>query len=253
MRNSPQNGTTEVEKYFPAGLACSPANFALPNVNKALDAYRDDAPVIAHTDAADLQSLDDLIAQHWKPLFAHCYLLILNRDRATDLAHSVWRNILRSGPHQELEEKLPELLFTLASDLWRQDHGSQTIPVELMEIQKFSEPLVSQETSDMESARFGERLSQIKALKPDEQTIYKTRIDQALENLPPRLRDALVSRLLIGEPCEEIALRYDQTERTITAWVEKAVDILDTHLRGCESPAAVQVASSGIGHARRGV
>jgi DNA-directed RNA polymerase specialized sigma24 family protein len=77
-------------------------------------------------------------------------------------------------------------------------------------------------------------------LPPDEQVILKLDVDNALERLSSHLRDALVSRFVIGESAAEIGRRYDRTEQTISSWIREAVREMRLYLgesRGADARA----------------
>src|SRR5687768_15153591 len=44
----------------------------------------------------DDSALDALVARYWKPLFARCEMLTLDKDSASDLAQETWLRMLRA-------------------------------------------------------------------------------------------------------------------------------------------------------------
>ena len=83
---------------------------------------------------------------------------------------------------------------------------------------------------DCDSAALVDRIPDLKALSAEEQTQLAMDIDQALEQLTPRLRDVLVARFITGESCAEIGQRYGRTEQSISGWVRQALREMKLHL-----------------------
>lgn len=75
-----------------------------------------------------------------------------------------------------------------------------------------------------------DRIPDLKALSPEDQTLLAMDIDKALEQLTPQLREVLVARFINGESCAEIGQRYGRTEQSISGWVRQALQEMKLHL-----------------------
>jgi len=93
---------------------------------------------------------------------------------------------------------------------------------------------------DEESVALVDRIPDLKALSPENQTLLAMDIDKALEQLPPQLREVLVARFITGESCAEIGHRYGRTEQSISGWVRQALREMKLHLERESRGAAVK-------------
>ena len=85
-----------------------------------------------------------------------------------------------------------------------------------------------------------DRIPDIKALSPKDQTLLAIDIDEALEQLTPQLREVLVARFINGESCAEIGRRFGRTEQCISGWVRQALREVKLHLEAASRVAAVK-------------
>ena len=83
---------------------------------------------------------------------------------------------------------------------------------------------------DGESVALVDRIPDLKALSPEDQSLLALDIDKALEQLTPQLREVLVARFINGESCAEIGQRYGRTEQSISGWVRQALKEVKLHL-----------------------
>ncbi len=180
-------------------------------------------------DPPDVAALDVLAERHWKPLFGHCQMLTLKREKASDLAQQAWCRVLRARHRLKPGGNFPAFLATVATNLWRDSHRSARRAGPLAD-GRLASLDATFPTEEGESAMLRETLPDLKALRAEEQRLLALDLDQALEQLTPLLRDVLVSRLLAGESCAEIGRRYDRTEQTISGWVRQAVRDMKRHL-----------------------
>ena len=92
---------------------------------------------------------------------------------------------------------------------------------------------------DGETVALVDRIADLKALPPEEQTLLAMDIDYALERLTPQLREVLVARFIAGESCAEIGQRYGRTEQSISGWVRQALREMKLHLEAASGAVAV--------------
>jgi RNA polymerase sigma-70 factor (ECF subfamily) len=169
----------------------------------------------------DEAALDALVARHWKALFGRCQMLALNQDQARDLAQETWCRVLRSRQSLKPDGNLPAYLTTIATNLWRDSYRAARRAGPMADHQLASldggpcndegEPMVLMNT-----------VQDLQGLSPEQQSLLKLDLDEALAQLSPLLREVLVARYLIGESCAEIGRRYRRTEQTISGWVREA-------------------------------
>ena len=185
-------------------------------------------------DAPDFAALDVLADRYWKPLFGHCRLLTLNRERASDLAQQAWARVLRARQGLKPGGNFPAYLRTIATNLWRDSerHARRAGPMSDERLASLDQPLSLEDTDD---AVLLDMLPDLNSLKEEEQTLLKLDLDRALERLTPHLREVLIARFIAGESCAEIGLRYERTEQTVSGWVREAIREMKLYL---EAPAA---------------
>ena len=73
-------------------------------------------------DPADGGALDHLVDRYWRPLFGRCRLLILDHDKACDLAQQAWCRVLRARHDLKPGGNFRAYLMTVATNLWRDSH-----------------------------------------------------------------------------------------------------------------------------------
>ena len=95
-------------------------------------------------------------------------------------------------------------------------------------------------SDDGETLALVDRIPDLKALSPEDQTLLAMDIDEALEHLTPQLREVLVARFITGESCAEIGQRYGRTEQSISGWVRQALREMKLHLEAASRGAAVK-------------
>jgi len=93
---------------------------------------------------------------------------------------------------------------------------------------------------DGESVALVDRIPDLKALSPEDQTLLAMDIDKALEQLKPQLREVLVARFIKGESCSEIGQRLGRTEQSISGWVRQALREMKLHLEAESRAPAVK-------------
>ena len=177
----------------------------------------------------DEAALDALVGRYWKPLFARCQMLTLDRERATDLAQETWYRVLRAHQTLRPDGNFSAYLMTIAANLWRDWNRSarRAGPMADSRMASLDAPLA---TDDGDTLVLADVLPDLNALEREEQALLKTEIDDALSQLSPQLRDVITSRFLMGESSAEIGMRYGRTEQTITAWLRQAVRDMKVHL-----------------------
>lgn len=187
----------------------------------------------------DVQALDALANRYWKPLFGRCQLLTLNHQKASDLAQEAWCRVLRTRHTLKPGGNFPAYLTTIATNLWRDWHRSarRAGPVADHRLESLD---AAHPNDDGESVALVDRIPDLKALSPEEQTLLAMDIDKALEHLTPQLREVLVARFITGESCAEIGQRYGRTEQSISGWVRQALREMKLLLEGPSRGAAVK-------------
>lgn len=170
----------------------------------------------------DVSALDALVSRYWKPLFARCEVLTLNRDRANDLAQESWVRVLRARHHLDPEGNFGGYLTTVATNIWRDwqrairragnmgDHRLASLDDEVC-------------TAGGDRLTLVDVIPDLGTLPPEEHALLKLDLDRALARLEPRQRDVLIARYIDGESAAEIGARYGRTEQTITAWLRQAI------------------------------
>jgi len=174
-------------------------------------------------------ALDALTARYWDAVFIRCRMLTLNHEEARDLAQETWCRLLRKRHMLKPDGNLRAYLITIAVNLFRDTHRSAK-RAGLMADHR----LLSLEAEFMKdegkAISLGEVLPDLNTLRVEEQAQLQIDISEALELLPPHLREIVVSRFIVGESCAEIALRHGHTEQTISGWVRKALQKMKAHL-----------------------
>lgn len=180
-------------------------------------------------DPPDVQALDALANRYWKPLFGRCQLLMLNHQKASDLAQEAWCRVLRTRHALKPGGNFPAYLTTIATNLWRDRNRSARRAGPMAE-HRLESLDAAHPNDDGDSAGLVDRIPDLKALSSEEQTQLAMDIDQALEQLTPRLREVLVARFITGESCAEIGQRYGRTEQSISGWVRQALREMKLYL-----------------------
>jgi len=191
-------------------------------------------------DPPDVQALDALANRYWKPLFGRCQLLTLNHQKASDLAQEAWCRVLRARHTLKPGGNFPAYLTTIATNLWRDWYRSAQRAGEMAD-HRLESLEAAYPNEDGESMALVDRIPDLKALSPEQQTLLAMDIDEALEQLTPQLREVLVARFITGESCAEIGQRYGRTEQSISGWVRQALREMKLHLEGASLGAAVKV------------
>jgi RNA polymerase sigma-70 factor, ECF subfamily len=189
-------------------------------------------------DPPDVQALDALANRYWKPLFGRCQLLTLNHQKASDLAQEAWCRVLRARHTLKPGGNFPAYLTTIATNLWRDWYRSAQRAGEMAD-HRLESLEAAYPNEDGESMALLDRIPDLKALSPEQQTLLAMDIDEALEQLTPQLRDVLVARFITGESCAEIGQRYGRTEQSISGWVRQALREMKLHLEGAGRGAAL--------------
>ena len=190
-------------------------------------------------DPPDVQALDALADRYWKVLFGRCQLLTLNHQKASDLAQEAWCRVLRTRHALKPGGNFPAYLTTVATNLWRDRYRSAQ-RAGAMADHRLESLDAAYPNEDGESVALVDRISDLKALSPEDQTLLAMDIDKALEQLTPQLREVLVARFINGESCAEIGQRYGRTEQCISGWVRQALREMKLQLQGASRGAAVK-------------
>lgn len=198
-----------------------------------------DARLVASVccDPPDEAALDELVHRYWKSLFARCQLLTLNPHKAADLAQEAWCRVLRARRSLKPEGNFPAYLKTIATNLWRDRCRSaeRAGPLAEHRLESLDATPLSE---DGEAVALVERITDADSLTPSDQAQLAMDIDDALEQLTPRLREVLVARYLDGESCAEIGRRHGRTEQCISGWIRQAIQELKTHFESVRVGAA---------------
>ena len=176
----------------------------------------------------DESALEILVARYRRQLFARCLMLTSDTDAASDLAQESWLRVLRARGALEPDGNFHAYIMTIATNLWRNRHRSAR-RAGALSVSRI-ESLDATKLHDDQPLALMDVITEPNALALDEQVHLKLDVDNALERLRPHLRDALVSRFLIGESAAEIARRCDRTEQTISSWIREAVREMKVHL-----------------------
>ena len=190
-------------------------------------------------DPPDVQALDALANRYWKPLFGRCQLLTLDHQKASDLAQEAWCRVLRTRHALKPGGNFPAYLTTIATNLWRDWYRSarRAGPMADHRLESLD---AAYPNEDGESVALADRIADLKALSPEDQTLLAMDIDKALEQLTPQLREVLVARFITGESCAEIGQRYGRTEQSISGWVRQALREMKLQLEGASRGAAAK-------------
>jgi RNA polymerase sigma-70 factor (ECF subfamily) len=189
-------------------------------------------------DPPDVQALDALANRYWKPLFGRCQLLTLNHQKASDLAQEAWCRVLRARHALKPGGNFPAYLTTIATNLWRDWYRSAQRAGPMAE-HRLASLDAEPPNDDGETLALVDRIPDLKALSPEDQTLLAMDIDKALEQLTPQLREVLVARFINGESCAEIGQRYGRTEQSISGWVRQALREMKLHLEAASRGATV--------------
>jgi RNA polymerase sigma factor (sigma-70 family) len=180
-------------------------------------------------DPPDAPALDELAARYWKPLFARCQVLTVDREQANDLAQEAWCRVLRARHGLKPEGNFLAYLRTIATNLWR-DHYRAEKRAGPMGNHRLVALDAAAAMNDGETVVLADTLPDLNSLDTVDQTLLALDIDQGLRKLTPLLRDVLTARFLTGESCAEIGRRHGRTEQTISAWVREAARQMKDHL-----------------------
>ena len=190
-------------------------------------------------DPPDVQALDALANRYWKTLFGRCQLLTLNHQKAGDLAQEAWCRVLRVRHALKPGGNFPAYLTTIATNLWRDWYRSAQRAGDMAD-HRLESLDAAHPNEDGETVALIDRIPDLKALSPEDQTLLAMDIDKALEQLTPQRREVLVARFINGESCAEIGQRYGRTEQSISGWVRQALKEVKLHLEAAGRGAAMK-------------
>lgn len=197
------------------------------DINEWSDAWLVDA---VRRDPPNDRALNVLADRYWKPLFARCQMLTLNREKASDLAQQAWCRVLRVRHSLKPDGNFPAYLATVATNLWRDAHRADLRAGPMAESH-----LISLDRSvaidDGDAVMLGDVIPDLNSLDAEEQTDLAMDLDDALRRLTPLLRDVVVARFIVGESCAEIGRRYNRTEQSVSGWVRQAIREMKLHLQ----------------------
>ena len=189
----------------------------------------------ARRDPPDEQTLDVLVARYWDFVFARCQMLVVNREKALDLAQATWYRVLRARRALKPEGNFPAYLKKIVTNLFRDSYRTALRAGAIAEYRLESLD-AAQPNEDGETLVLMDIVPDLKSLQQEEQTLLAIDIDRALEQLTPRLREVLVARFIDGESCAEIGVRYGRTEQAVSGWVREALRQMKTHLEERDRP-----------------
>ncbi|HEY0947557.1 MAG TPA: sigma-70 family RNA polymerase sigma factor [Opitutaceae bacterium] len=205
-----------------------------------VDAWPDEWLVAAvRRDPPVESALDALAERYWKPLFARCQFLTLDRNKAHDLAQEAWCRVLRARHALRPGGNFPAYLTAVATNIWRDWHRSARRAGGMAEHRLAS--LDAEVACDDGGTRscLGDAMPDLNSIAAAEQRLLMLDVDHALAQLSPLLREILVSRFLAEESCAEIGRRHGRSEQTISGWVRQGIRELKHYLaepQRCTSP-----------------
>jgi RNA polymerase sigma factor (sigma-70 family) len=179
-------------------------------------------------DPPDEEALSALVDRYWKTLFARCRMLTVEREAASDLAQEAWLRVLRARRSLDPDGNFHAYITTIATNLWRDRHRVARRAGLLGEGKMGS--LDSATTVDGDPVSLIDVIADPRGLSLDDQVLLAMDLDLALARLSSHLRDALISRFVLGESAAEIGRRYDRTEQSIAGWIREAVREMKIHL-----------------------
>jgi RNA polymerase sigma factor (sigma-70 family) len=156
-------------------------------------------------------------------------MLILDHEKARDLAQSTWYRLLRARQGLKPDGSFPAYLTTIATNLFR-DHYRASRRAGPMADYRLESLDAEQSNEDGEGVLLVETVADTKSVQPLAETLFAIDIDRALGQLTPQLREVVIARFIIGESCAEIGLRHGRTEQTVSGWVRQALRQMKTHL-----------------------
>lgn len=186
-------------------------------------------------DPPDEDALNALVDRYWKPLYARCRLLIVDADRARDLAQESWLRVLRARHSIEPDGHFQAYITTIATNLWHDMNRAavRAGPIADGRIASLDAPILA---DDGDSIPLINVLADPHTLSSDDQIVLEMDLDNALSRLNLRLRDVLISRFIVGESAAEIGKRYGRTEQAITGWIREAIREMKMYLGDERSP-----------------
>ena len=193
--------------------------------------WPDDRLVAAvRSENPDEAALEVLVNRYWKTLFGRCQLLVLDPQKASDLAQETWCRLLRARRGLKPDGNFPAYLTTIASNLWRDSQRSarRAGPMAENRMPSLNAPIGN---DDGERLVLADALPDLNSHDTIEHRLLAMDIDQALGQIAPVLRTVLVARFLNGESCAEIGKRFGRTEQTISSWVRAAVRQIRIYLQ----------------------
>ena len=176
-------------------------------------------------------ALDALVARYWDSLFARCYMLTCNREKALDLAQTTWCRLLRNRHSIKPDGNFPAYLATVARNLFRDSYRAARRAGPLADHRLESLDAACPNDND-ENLMLIDALPDGKTMGAEERTLLAIDIDRALQRLSTQLRDVLVARFIDGESCAEIGRRYGRTEQSISGWIRAALCQMKVLLEG---------------------
>lgn len=188
-----------------------------------VDSYSDVELIeLVRCDPPSQAALDALVARYWDSLFARCYMLTSNHEKALDLAQTTWCRVLRNRGSIKPDGNFPAYLATVARNLFRDSYRAARRAGPLADHRLESLDAACSHDTD-EGLMLVEALPDLKSMGAEERTLLAIDMDRALEQLSPQLRDVLVARFIDGESCAEIGRRYGRTEQSISGWIRAAL------------------------------
>jgi RNA polymerase sigma-70 factor (ECF subfamily) len=174
-----------------------------------------EATLVAAARDGDRAAFDRLVRAHFGGVYGVLFRMVGNHEDAEDLAQETfvraWKALGGFRAEAPLRPWLTRIAVRLAMDHFRaRGRGAAVV-----QLDAFSE--LTQAAGDQPVARLNQRE-------------LEAAMARAVEHLPPRLRAALVLRVLEGREYDEVATALDLRPNTVRALVVKARRLLWRHL-----------------------
>lgn len=172
-----------------------------------------DADLMLSVARGDEQALTDLI-NRWKgPLVSFFFRSVRSQELAEDLAQEVFIRVYRAAPRYRPEAKFSTYLFAIARRRLINEHRRST-----------RKPLELVDPHDLRS---------VKSDQTNKQNIFEIEeaFSTALEELPPKHREAILLLKQQQLSYEEIAQIMDASESSVKTWIFRARQKLKASLQ----------------------
>ena len=184
--------------------------------------------------AGDQQAWDQIVRTHWRKVFNLAYKFVGRHDEAEDLAQDIFLKIFKALHTFDRRANFQTWLISISRNLCIDHYRSVRKERETMARDVDASTLTP---ASRERSPYGEL----------EQIDLRVRIRQALNELPPTLREAVVLRDLQEFSYQEIADKLQLPEGTVKSRINRGRLELARQMRRLQSrgPAAKPPASGG--------